>query len=168
MPGGSRRIRCEWCWRKCAYADFRGAVPTTSGGRGAGPWGSFGSVGADQQRVLSEELASGVATTRGGVTRHTILGELHGHKRVLWARMTTECYYRGQDRPRTTEEALVMVERMSATEFRVTFLGMTVLQARAIRRSVTLEEFLRWWRSVGAQGVLDLYVGGEDLQGFVG
>ena len=163
MSGSVRWQACEACWRNCRYADFRGSVPTRPGARGAGPWGTFAEEGSYQQARLTEAIAAG--KTDMGVSRGTIVGALHAGKQAMWDRETLRCYYRGQDLPRTTDQALEMVSRVSATAFRVSHLGMTVKGARAIRRSVTVDEFLAWWRVVGAQQRLDVYVGGEDLAG---
>lgn len=166
MPRASatRRSHCVACWRTCAYADFRGTVPTTLKAKGSGV-ASFEEVGSDQQAELTQKIRRREV---GGVTRHTILGELYRRKRTAWDKATTECYYRGQDKPRTTDEALVYAERLSGQEFRVRHLGMTLREAREVRRSITLAEFLSWWRTVGKQTELDVYVGGEDLAGLMG
>ena len=160
---GVRWQACGACWRNCKYADFRGSVPTRPGVKGAGPWGTFQEEGSYQQMKLTEAIAAG--KTDIGVTRGTIVGALHARKQAAWDQETSQCFFRGQDLPRTTDQALEMVSRVSATAFRVTHLGMTVEAARAIRRSVTVDEFLGWWREVGAQQHLDVYVGGEDLAG---
>lgn len=160
----TRHERCDGCWRNCRYADFRGSVPTRLGARGDGPWGTFEAEGSAQQQRLTGDIAAGKA---GGVTHRTILGALRRHKHAEWAEQIKVCFYRGQDHPRTTDDALTMVTRMSALDFRTRYLGMTSEEARAIRRSVTVDEFLRWWHEAGRQPELDLYLGGEDVSGFL-
>ena len=135
---GVRCQRCEGCWRKCRYADFRGYLPTVVNSRGEGPWGSFDDEGQEQQRNLTRMIEDGEA---GGVSRRTILGSLHSAKQSWWETMTVECSYQGHAVPRTTDEALLFALSMTATEFRVRCLGMTYKAARGLRRGLTLKEF---------------------------
>lgn len=160
----TRHERCDACWRNCRYTDFRGSVPTKPGATGEGPWGAFADEGSAQQRKLTEDIAAGKVS---GVTRKTILGALRSRKHAQWVEQIRACYYRGQTRPRTTDEALSLATRLGGTGFRVQCLGMSHDEARAIRRSVTIDEFLRWWRVVGHQQELDLYVGEEDMSAFL-
>lgn len=156
---------CDGCWRGCKYSNFRGTVPVPpgpmNGTHGPAPWSEFQSEGSRQQAALTELISRG---GEGGVTAATIRGAMHRAKQDAWDTTTTLCRYQGQALPRTTEEALDLVDRIPASDFRARYLGMSSEKARKVGRSLTMPEFLRWWRSVGRQRELDLYVGGEDLR----
>jgi hypothetical protein len=148
MGSEVRRQVCEGCWRECRYADFRDSVPTKRkrGAHGAAvERREFLQVADDKAREVTQNISDGVGDR---LTKAKILGKMHEEKQAQWERETTECFYRGQQLPDTTEDALIWVVGMGDKRFRIEVQGWSEDQWKRrerIRRPVTARTFLRWW-----------------------